>query len=231
MAGNKTKNPILGNEYQVKEKTDPRNIGSRKGKNRVNLHFRLKQNWRWALAVLVVITLLVLMDIFHMRFNFTPSMPIGFYYQVANPEKLQRGQTVEVCLPKVIGEEGLQRGYLNKGYCEGGFEPVIKELIAIPGDTVQIPQEGILVNQIFYYAPFIKFDMHGNAMSSYPVKQIKNTNQYWLYGANDPEYSWDSRFYGGVDRANIQGAIWPFITTQTFSNWFESMAHFFQKTP
>ena len=173
---------------------------------------KLKQNWRWALAVLVVIMLLVLMGIFHMRFNVTPSMPIGFYYQVANSGKLQRGQTVEVCLPKVIGEEGLQRGYLNKGYCEGGFEPVIKELIATPGDAVQITQEGISVNQIFYYAPFIQLDMNGKPMSSYPIKVIKSTNQYWLYGANDPEYSWDSRFYGGVNRENIQAVIRPFFT-------------------
>ena len=192
---------------------------------------KLKQNWRWVVAVLVVIMLLVLMGIFHMRFNFTPSMPIGFYYQASHPGTLKRGQTVEVCLPKNIGEHGLERGYLNEGSCEGGFEPVIKELIAIPGDTVQITQEGMLVNQIFYYAPFIQFDMNGRPMNSYPVKAIKSTNQYWLYGANDPEYSWDSRFYGGVDRENIQGVIRPFITTKTFSNLFESMTHFFQKTP
>ncbi len=192
---------------------------------------KLKENWRWVVAVLVVIMLFALMGIFHMRFNFTPSMPIGFYYQVAHPGILQRGQTVEVCLPEIIGEQGLERGYLNEGSCEGGFEPVIKELIATPGDKIQITQEGIWVNQIFYYAPFIKFDMHGYAMSSYPIKFIKSTNQYWLYGANDPEYSWDSRFYGGVDRENIQGVIRPFLTTQTFSNWFESMTHFFQKIP
>ncbi len=192
---------------------------------------KFKENWRWVVAVLVVITLLALMGVFHMRFNFTPSMPIGLYYQVSHPGKLQRGQTVEVCLPRIIGEQGLQRGYLNKGSCAGGFEPVIKELIAAPGDAVQITQEGISVNQIFYYAPFIKFDMNGQPMSSYSIKTIKSTNQYWLYGANDPEYSWDSRFYGGVDRANIQGVIRPFVTTQTFSNWFESMTHFFQKTP
>ena len=173
---------------------------------------KLKQNWRWALAVLVVIMLLVLMGIFHMRFNVTPSMPIGFYYQVSHPGVLKRGQTVEVCLPKVIGEEGLQRGYLNKGSCEGGFEPVIKELIAIPGDGIKINHEGILVNKFFYRAPFIKFDMNGQPMISYPIKAIKSTNQYWLYGANDPEYSWDSRFYGGVDRENIQGVIRPFFT-------------------
>lgn len=192
---------------------------------------KLKQNWRWVMAVLVVITLLVLMGVFHMRFNFTPSMPIGFYYQVAHPGILQRGQTVEVCLPRIIGEQGLQRGYLNEGSCEGGFEPVIKELIAVSGDEVQVTQESIFVNHVPYYAPFIQLDMNGQPMSSYPIKAIKSTNQYWLYGANDPEYSWDSRFYGGVDRANIQGVIRPFITMQTFSNWFESMTHFFQKTP
>ena len=173
---------------------------------------KFKENWRWVVAVLVVITLLALMGVFHMRFNFTPSMPIGFYYQVSHPGILKRGQTVEVCLPRIIGEQGLSRGYLNKGFCEGGFEPVIKELIALPGDEVQITQEGILVNQVFHYAPFIKFDMHGNAMSSYPVKIIKSTNQYWLYGANDPEYSWDSRFYGGVGLKDIYGVLKKILT-------------------
>ncbi len=147
-----------------------------------------------------------------MRFNLTPSMPIGFYYQVAHPGKLQRGQTVEVCLPKNIGEQGIQRGYLNKGSCEGGFEPVIKELIAIPGDEIKINHDGIFVNKIFYRAPFIQFDMNGQPMSSYSIKAIKSTNQYWLYGANDLEYSWDSRFYGGVGRENIKAVIRPFLT-------------------
>jgi len=186
---------------------------------------KLKQNWRWVMAVLVVITLLALMGAFHMRFNVTPSMPIGFYYQVAQPGKLQRGQTVEVCLPKTIGEQGLSRGYLNRGSCEGRFEPVIKELIAVPGDDVQLTQEGILVNQVFYYAPFIQFDMNGKPMSAYPIKKIKNTDQYWLYGANDPEYSWDSRFYGGINRENIQGVIRPFLTTKTVANFFQLIFH------
>ncbi len=186
---------------------------------------KLKQNWRLVVAVLVVIMLLALMGIFHMRFNVTPSMPIGFYYQVSHPGILKRGQTVEVCLPKIIGEQGLQRGYLNKGSCAGGFEPVIKELIAIPGDEIKINHEGIFVNKIFYRAPFIQLDMNGQPMSSYPIKSIKSTNQYWLYGANDPEYSWDSRFYGGINRENIQGVIRPFLTTKTVANFFQLIFH------
>ena len=136
-AGNRTNRAILGNEYQVREKRAPVKIGK----------IRLKENWRWVAVVLVVITLFALMGVFHMRFNFTPSMPIGFYYQVAHSGQLKSGDIVQVCLPKMVGEQGLQ-----------------------------------------------------------------STNQYWLYGAHDPEYSWDSRFYGGVDRENIQGVIRPFIT-------------------
>ena len=94
----------------------------------------------------------------------------------------------------------------------GGFEPIIKELIAVPGDEIKINHEGIFVNKIFYRAPFIQFDMNGQPMSSYQIKSVKSTNQYWLYGANDPEYSWDSRFYGGVNRENIQGVVFSLIT-------------------
>lgn len=186
----------------------------------MKIAFKLKDNWLWVLFIAVILLALMLMKIFSVTFNFTPSMPIGFYYKISKAVNLKVGEDVEVCLPEKIGKVGLKRGYIDEGSCPGGFEPIVKKLIAVPGDKISLTKKSIIVNGVEYRAPYIEYDMHGNHMIAYPIKEITSTNKYWLYGANDPKYSWDSRFYGGVEIQNIKGVVRPLFTSKTISSLF-----------
>lgn len=139
-------------------------------------------------------------------------MPVGLY-KVSAPLNLQRGDNVVVCLPKEIGLEGLKHGYLTPGQCPGGYSYIIKELIALPGDQVTLTRQAILVNNQPYFAPVQPFDQARFPIAAIARGNYQNTTDYWLYGANNPLDSWDSRYWGGVSRVNIikiAHPVWTF---------------------
>lgn len=129
-------------------------------------------------------------------------MPIGLY-KVTDPQNLKAGDIVVVCLPPSIGEEGLKREYLNPGNCPGRYSPIIKELIATPGDNVTLTSQTIIVNGQTYIAPLHTEDLKGRPLASIPRAEYKNTSSFWLYGAGNPGDSWDSRYWGGVSQSDI----------------------------
>src|SRR3990167_1052200 len=158
---------------------------------------------------LAIVLLIAAIDLFSVvalsegyYMNWTTSMPIGLY-KVTAPNQLQRGDNVMVCLPPQIGSVGLHHEYLMPGRCPGGFDPIIKELIALPGDSVVLTSEAITVNGKTYPAVTREKDHFGRVLTAIPRGTFANTTSYWLYGKSSPEDSWDSRYWGGVDRGSI----------------------------
>lgn len=167
---------------------------------------------RWYVMALVLIGILFsLMKLFNVELNLTSSMPVGFYRKINT--SIHVGSLAEVCLPRKIASEGLAKGYLVKGDCPGGAIAVLKEVIAIPGQTINVSNKGMRVGWLSYPAPVEAVD-HQNR----PVKRFikngtfKNTKLYWLYGAGDFVHSWDSRYYGGVSANHIKGVYKPVLT-------------------
>ncbi len=66
--------------------------------------------------------------------NLTPSMPLGIY--VKSYDVIQRGDIVAACLPESYKSLALNAGYLHRGARCSGSDPIIKEVIAVPGDHV-----------------------------------------------------------------------------------------------
>jgi type IV secretory pathway protease TraF len=69
------------------------------------------------------------------------SMPAGIYKRTK--QKPDRGSLAITCLTPEIAAYGLQRGYLNKGRCPTGIEPVMKIVMAMEGDTISIEYDPI----------------------------------------------------------------------------------------
>lgn len=164
------------------------------------------------LALLILILLVLLFKVFGLRFNYTESMPIGFYKSV-KAAVVHRGDLVAVCLPKDIADEGLRRHYLKRGSCSSGVIPVLKKVVGVPGDTVWLSKKFITVNGLMYPAPQqVKDHLHKPMRHFVRNGSYAHTTNYWLYGANDPSRSWDSRYYGGIARSNIIGVFKPLLT-------------------
>ena len=139
-------------------------------------------------------------------------MPMGLYHRV-QVNKLKHGDIAAVCLPSRISQVGRQRGYLLRGHCADHSIPVLKEIIALPNDTVLVTKKFMIVNDHYYFAPQAQFDHQHHRIQQF----INNAwhpliHTIWLYGANDPAHSWDSRYFGGVPKPSIIGVYQPLLT-------------------
>jgi conjugative transfer signal peptidase TraF len=175
---------------------------------------RLKRVFIFVILPLAILLGLALFShVFGIRINLTSSMPVGIYQE--DNSRIAVGSIVSVCLPQDIAKEGLQKGYLaHTGFCDDNSEPVIKEIVGLPTSKINITskyieatdQQGHIAK---YFAPH-----HNMSMSDHPVKSfIKLGNQiskgYWLYGVGNKEFSWDSRYFGAVQKNNIISVMKP----------------------
>ena len=176
-----------------------------------NRSINLKALLPFIIALFLIILFVAMMEFFYIKINLTPSMPIGLYRQLPTT-KIDRGDIVSACLPLAIAKHGLARGYLTKGRCPGGSIAVLKKIIAIPGDTVQLTTKSMKVNNRRYPAPQHTQDSSGNVIIRWIHNgTYKNVTGYWLYGNHSPNLSWDSRYYGSLSRSNIYGVYKPLL--------------------
>ena len=167
----------------------------------LNLHFPL-------LILIALITTVITAKFCGLVINITPSMPLGLYKQVQGPVK--RGDIVLACLTNPHKELGLRRHYLLSGFsCEGSI-PLIKKVIAVPGDDVVLGEDSIIVNGVKYSYKTYSYDTQGRALQALKRGKYRSTSGYWLIGTHD-EHSWDSRYWGPVARTQIISVLTALI--------------------
>ena len=146
-------------------------------------------------------------------FTYTGSIPIGFYRTVHGAGHIRRGDIIAFCLPDKVAAIGLKRGYLHRGTCANGSEALIKQVIAVPGDTVTITDQKITVDiatlGIDYFAPTHVIDKDHLPVVRFIKAGTYQAKGYWVYGFGSPHYSWDSRYYGGIPKGNIAHRLVP----------------------
>jgi conjugative transfer signal peptidase TraF len=142
----------------------------------------------------------------HVIVNLTSSMPRGIYIE-KKKTFLQQGDIIALCLPKQLRQFALQRGYVLRGfYCPQGTTPLIKEIIACPGDHVLLSDNYIQVNHISYRIKKFDADYKRRHLTVYPNGHYQATG-YWLLGRN--EHSWDSCYFGEIKSKDILCVLRP----------------------
>lgn len=153
-----------------------------------------------------------------LRFNFTPSMPLGIYRLTpALPKgELSRGTIVAVCAPRIAAEVGRRRGYLAAGRCQAGTELLLKMIVADGGDDVVISRNGVSVNGCkLPNSRQLASDGAGRRLSRWPEGHYRlRGDELWLYAANDR--SWDSRYWGPAAAADVTARAIPLLTAPLF---------------
>ena len=137
--------------------------------------------------------------------NRTISEPRGYYLTFKS--KINQGDVYMICLSKakmpyllVMEKLGLQ----TSNECDNGYIPLLKKIVGIPGDIINVTNNGVKVNG----------SLLNNSIAISQYKKINllpitlgwshrlGTNEYWVAGG-DIERSYDSRYFGVVNSNEI----------------------------
>lgn len=141
--------------------------------------------------------------------NITPSMKEGVYTKAKG--KIETGDVVSFCLNNPYQQLGLERHYLESGHKCNGTDPLIKQVIAIPGDDVVLTDDAIEVDGVRYFYKTSHEDSFRRSLAVYPRGNYLNTSGYWLIGTHAMN-SWDSRYWGPISKDQILEKVRPVLT-------------------
>ena len=91
-----------------------------------------------------IVAVLVAADLYGLRVNVTPSMPLGVYR--VTDARPRRGDLVMFCPDAPMADFALKRGYLAAGACPYGVRPMLKRLAGVGGDSMLWSAHGVSVN-------------------------------------------------------------------------------------
>ena len=138
-------------------------------------------------------------------------MPIGLYREM--PSRLERGAWVVFCLPEEPARLGRERAYLRRGSCPGGSQELVKEIAAVPGDSVAFSQAGLIVNGHSIAETALRaVDRGRRSLPHAPFgERSVPPGELWVLGL-DHRVSWDSRYFGPVPLDHVRAEAIPILT-------------------
>lgn len=145
------------------------------------------------------------------RFTLTPSVPRGFYLQT--DDAVEVGRLVTFCPPEDVAAYALERGYLHRGSCPGGVEPLGKYVLATEGDTVILSEEGVQVNgRAVSNSAVYAQDAVGRELPHYAFgEHVVGEDSLFAFSGHHPR-SFDSRYFGPVPKSSVRGVLRPLWT-------------------
>jgi conjugative transfer signal peptidase TraF len=144
------------------------------------------------------------------RFNGTPSYPLGFYH--VGGEAAHRGDLVFVSLPSSpVVEMAKERGYLSIAYCS--VNHLLKRLVGVAGDRVTIDSAGVEVNGIrLTNSTPLPFDQDGRPLKAFVLTDyVLAPGQVLIMSDYNPA-SFDSRYFGPIEATAIESIVRPLLT-------------------
>ncbi len=141
-------------------------------------------------------------SLLRLRLNLSNSLPRGVYQETDEP--IQPGTLVAECLPIKLAQFAQERGWIGTGYCPTGTPPILKQVVAIAGDTVEVTDYFIEVNGVkIPHSATQKQDSHGRDVPAIPRGTYTLARgEVFLLATNIPN-SWDSRYTGPAQLTDI----------------------------
>ena len=143
--------------------------------------------------------------------NLSASAPRGLYRVVAGLPT--RGAWVVACVSLPSAALAHARGYLGPGPCAGGTQPLLKPVVAVAGDVVEIGPEAMTVNgQRLPGSSTAASDSLGRELPHMAWgRHIVGADELWLVSTRVPN-SWDSRYLGPISTAQVWSVARPVWT-------------------
>jgi conjugative transfer signal peptidase TraF len=146
------------------------------------------------------------------RINTTSSIPLGIY--LTNSKSVEKGDYVFFCPPQVdVFDEAKHRGYISAGVCPGNYGYMMKRVLAAKNDAVSVADDGVRVSaNLLPFSKLLKVDKAGRRLLTYePNQYILGDDEVLLMSDVSP-ISFDSRYFGPINRSQIKSVISPVIS-------------------
>ena len=146
------------------------------------------------------------------RINTTQSIPVGLYWTSSQP--VAKGAYVLFCPPEAnVFEVAKARGYIGAGFCPGGYGFMMKRVVAAYGDTVSIADDGVRVNAVLMPLSVpLRMDKAGRPLVHFGSSRFSLDGSNVLLMSDVTGASFDSRYFGPIDRRQIKAVLTPVIT-------------------
>ncbi len=135
--------------------------------------------------------------------NYTASLPKGLYHLRPIDTDITRDMLVALTVPEHVQSMVYGRGWLVKGSL------LLKPVAAVAGDRISITDEGLLINTR-YFGPVYPCDTQGLPLPVLRTSYTLKENQIFL--ACPYPRSFDSRYFGPVDKKDIIAEVIPIFT-------------------
>lgn len=144
------------------------------------------------------------------RINMTPSEPLGLWRILPLDRHPVVGDMVFVCLPRsALVDEARARGYLRLGLCESGYAPLIKTIVAIAGQRVEIGQTVRIDGVEIPHSVLAELDGMGRPLMAARNERIRSAH---VFLHSPYPGSWDSRYFGSVPVSSVLGLASEVLT-------------------
>lgn len=158
------------------------------------------------LLVALMLLLAALLFLEGFRFNATASMPRGIYQLVVGTTSFQRGDPVSLCFDvEPFATLARDRGYLRPGSCPDGLQPLLKVVAGLPGDILEIGQDGIRINGRLQPGSRVALaDSHARPMPESLLASGTIPEGMVLVLSGEHPGSFDGRYFGLVPLASLK---------------------------
>ncbi len=144
------------------------------------------------------------------RINLTPSEPMGLWRIVPLHRPASVGDLVFICpLPSAETREAKARGYFRSGPCQGGLAPLIKRVVAVAGQRVDIGSIVTIDGQALASSDVNPFDGSGRRIEPGRSGTVP-TGSVFVHSSYPGSY--DSRYFGPLPVSGILGLAQKILT-------------------
>ena len=150
-----------------------------------------------------------LMSALGIRINTSYSLPMGIYARSND----RHTNLIEFCPEGYASMESSERGYRTTGVCPDGAAPLLKPIVAKPGDTVEMSAGGISVNgRLLPQTAPVSKDRYGRPLRAWPSGRYPVADGFVWVASSYNRGSYDSRYMGPIPTRLIRSRLKPVWT-------------------
>lgn len=158
-------------------------------------------------ALSAITTLSAAAVAFGIRVNTSYSLPLGLYTTTTD----ETAELIEFCPAEPFASESASRSYRTPGFaCPDGAVPLLKPIVARPGDLVIVSSEGISVNGYLLPKTYpVTHDAGGRPLKAWPNGLYGVARGTVWVASSYNAGSYDSRYMGPIQTSQIRRRLRP----------------------